>query len=77
MFHVLNQPPPDIVERMSQSEHFYGNPVYGQTPLMVRCLFNACVHCKDKPFVVHDSVVLMSSTPNCRSGQSEVAAVMS
>ena len=48
-----------------------------QTPLMVRCLFNACVHCKDKPFVVRDSIVLMSSTPNCRSGQSEVAAVMS
>ena len=25
----------------------------------------------DKPLVVRDSIVLMSSTPNCRSGQSE------
>ena len=42
---------------MSQSEHFHGNPVYGQTPWKIRRSLNACVHCKDKPFIVRDSTV--------------------
>ena len=41
----------------SLGDSSHGNPVYGQTPLMVPCLLNACVHGKDKPFVVRDSIV--------------------
>ena len=65
------------VECVSRSEHCHGDAVYDHTPRMDRCSVNARVHCMSKPFVVRDSIVLMSSAPNCRSGQSEVAAVMS
>ena len=61
---------------MGWRERFQGTSM-ALPPQHARSQFNACVHCMNKPFVVRDSDVLMSSTPNCRSGQSEVAAVMS
>ena len=40
-------------------------------PRLVLSSFIECVHCMDKPIVVRDSIVLMSSTPSRRSDQSE------
>ena len=68
MFKIRDQPPPDIVECMSQSGHLYGieSEPYSIDGSME---FVACVHCMVKPFVVCDIVVSISSTPNCRSGR--------
>ena len=68
VFKIPDQPPPVIVESMSQSGHLYGieSKPYSIDGSME---FVARVHCMVKPFVVHDIIVSISSTPNCRSGQ--------
>ena len=67
---IRDQPPPVIVESMSQSEHLYGieSKPYSIDGSME---FVARVHCMIKPFVVRDIIVSISSTPNCRSGRQE------
>ena len=68
VFQILDQPPPVIVECMSQSDHFYGieSKPYSMDGSME---FVARVHCMIKPFVVCDVTVFIASTPNCRSGR--------
>ena len=68
VFKIPDQPPPVIVECMSQSEHLYGieSKPYSIDGSME---FVARVHCMVKPFVVRDIIVSISSTPNCRSGR--------
>ena len=70
VFQIRDQPPPVIVESMSQSEHLYGieSKPYSIDGSME---FVARVHCMIKPFVVRDIIVSISSTPNCRSGRQE------
>ena len=61
-FQIRDQPPPVIVESMSQSERLYGivskpNSIDGSMEFVAR------VHCMIKPFVVSDIIVSISSTP--------------
>ena len=71
VFQIHDQPPPVIVECMSQSELFYGIPSLSLTLSMVYGICCMCVHCMAKPFVMRDLVASISSVPNYRSGSQE------
>ena len=71
VFQVRDQPPPVIVECMSQRELFYGIHPLCLTLSMVHGICCMRVHCMTKPLVMPDLVASISSVPNCKSGHQE------
>ena len=69
VFHVHGQPPPDVVECMSQSEPFKGMSM----PYSIDALWNSLHVCilHDETTCDADLVASISSVPNCRSGRQE------
>ena len=68
---VRDQPPPVIVECMSQSERFHGINPLCLTRSMVYGICCVSVHCMNLTTCDADLVASISSVPNCGSGRQE------